>query len=83
MTELPKTMTIDVKPNINFEGFQEDLKMLLLLFSEWLDSDEKLMRKPKRTDKRTHSDLVDQFIKGRAVNIYPFILEISKDVGNS
>lgn len=32
-----------------------------LLYSEWLDSEQKLMKKPKRNDHRTHEDLVNEF----------------------
>ncbi|WP_160110969.1 hypothetical protein [Mycolicibacterium houstonense] len=35
---------------------------LLLRFSEWLDADEKLMKKPKKKDRRTHEDLAKQFL---------------------
>lgn len=35
----------------------------LLRYSEWLDADQHLIRGSSTEDKRTHSELVDEFLK--------------------
>ena len=41
---------------------RDSLLHQLTEFSTWLDADEKLMKKPKKKDKRTHEDLAKQFL---------------------
>lgn len=60
-------MAIKVKVEPDMLAAMESVKEIiadhLLRYSEWLDS-EKLMKKPKKSDGRTHEDLAQEFLGG-------------------
>ncbi|MDM1863501.1 hypothetical protein ACM0BB_21985 [Mycobacteroides abscessus subsp. abscessus] len=68
MTESPKGLTIKVVPTIDMLKTTEAVKTIildeLLFYSEWLDSNG-LMKKPKKKDKRAHSDLILEHLESR------------------
>jgi hypothetical protein len=62
-------MAITVRVDIDSEALREDIGNLLFRYSEWLDSEQGLMKKPKAKDTRSHTGLVDEFLGPRLVSL--------------
>ena len=61
MVSFGRRVTVDV--DLNHESLRQQVFDLLHGYSEWLDADQSLMRPPwDSEDKRTHDDLVREFI---------------------
>lgn len=52
---------VTVKVNLEHKSLRESAELLLLSFSEWLDT-EGLMAAPKRDDHRSHEDIAREFL---------------------
>lgn len=60
MAGAPGSVTVDV--NLNHESLRQQVFDLLHRYSEWLDSDQQLIREETEDDKRSHEDLVREFL---------------------
>lgn len=64
VAKTPKTVTVKVQPDMlaATEAVKTMIRDHLQLYSEWLDV-AGLMKKPKKKDRRTHEDLVTEYLE--------------------